>query len=418
MERRLPLALPVHPPYAAVCSPHPQAMLQLMPAGVQRKRKNGAQCSGCGSVVAKAGELCVACIRRKERDAKREAALDARATISVRRLNGRIEQFVTVRHFHIDDRRVLTLSGFGNHFGERLSMEAPVGKLLTGILAFLHAKPDVVHRADVARHATMVREFMDYVVDRSIAGQATHVPVPEMPIRLLEWALHDWVESYWRPARGGNPLLLSFAINTAELVAAIAFGSSLWSSSRGRADVLPVVDVEEHEKSIRFLNDSGFKRQVSMDSVAGMIVIARLPTEVVVRELADFPILSESLERDSVLGAKLVRCHLSQGSPTDPRTDFAFEDSTAPTFDITNGFEFRAELLVVEGNGTRRPWRPGEAWTTFRADGRSIYFPIIALPARWITHALDAEYVNGMGVRYEHIPVPNWDPSDSGEGSV
>jgi hypothetical protein len=162
----------------------------------------------------------------------------------------------------------------------------------------------------------------------------------DLPIRRLDSVVHDWIGRYWPRPGEIHPLMLSFAINTAELIDQIAFGTTIERFSDETVDVEPAVAVPRHEHRLRFLNESSFRRQVTMDSVGGMIVLARLPADAVVRAAEGHRVLSDLPVANQVVGLRLVRGHLSQDSPTDPGRDLVLQDPTEVKSELAAGFEF------------------------------------------------------------------------------
>jgi hypothetical protein len=369
-----------------------------------RTRPKCRACIGPANPVEKAGDLCASCARRKERDDARAAEVAERATMVIRRLDGSLERLVTPTHFHARERRVLTLRGFGDRRWDPLPIEAPIGDLLSGILAFLHSNPAYIHSADLRRHATMLRELMDSEAPESwMEGPA---PAVELPIRRLEAVVHNWINGYWSRRREVHPLMLSFAINTAELIEQIAFGTTIGQGTDNAVDVEPAVGGPHHEHRLRFLNESSFRRQVTMDSVGGLLVLARIPQDAVIGPLEGHRVLSEFPVGNQRVGLRLVRCHLSQDSPTDPGSDLSVEDPTEVKAELGGGFEFRAELLVIEGNGVRRAWRPDEPMPD-RVGMRRTFEPILYVPARWFTDVVEIDYESGARAQ-RCLPVPVW----------
>ncbi|MDB5217178.1 MAG: hypothetical protein JWO86_5105 [Myxococcaceae bacterium] len=260
------------------------------------------------------------------------------------------------------DRRVLTLSGFASFGPDRLSLETPIRDLLMGILGFLRTAPEQLDSRDLPRHATMIRELMDHEVSARWNDGPSRVT--EMPIRRLEFAVRDWVCSY---KRGTHPLLLSYALNSAELIGAIAFGRHAWSS-RDDLEIEPVVETSPDGRSLHFLSDSTFKREITMHQVGGTLVLARIPEDGIVRQ---------------------VDGHVRHA--------------------LTEPFDFRAELLVTENENGRRPWRRGERIM------RGAYRPIVSAPAQWFTHAVElADDHDRQHRETRYLAVPTWSEAPAG----
>ncbi|MCU0702174.1 MAG: hypothetical protein MUC96_37230, partial [Myxococcaceae bacterium] len=167
------------------------------------------------------------------------------------------------------------------------------------------------------------------------------------PITELEWSVGRWVGSFLGGEPG--PLLVSYALDTAELLSVFAYGALIYEGG-----VFRVVGLlgGEHDAGRGFpcLRDARLKKDVSERAVKGAITIARVPDGVCVPETPHHVSLGAGDEFTFVLD----RCHLSQAIFDEgPEGELG---GPPPPFQWTR-FVFDGYVLMTEGGeGRLRPW--------------------------------------------------------------
>jgi hypothetical protein len=318
--------------------------------------------------------------------------LERRHAILVRRLDGRVESIETPRA-PVREERVLRVE---RPYGPI----ATCGDFLLHVLGALRDGPPYLPRADAARHATMVRELFAFQPD-AIAPRKKR-SVAALPVAELDWAVGRWVDSFL--GRGAGPLLVSYALDAAGLLAAFAYGARTYEGEAFR--VVGLLEGESDAgRGFRCLHDARLKKDVSERAVKGALTIARVPDGVCVPETPRHVALDPGDEFVFVLD----RCHLSQAIfDESPEVELG---GPPPPFQWTQ-FVFDGHVLMTDaGDGRLRPWLPGEElvprrWGRFGAfDGRLDLRT--RLHGRWLTHEVR------LGERdpfagAERTPGPNW----------
>lgn len=274
------------------------------------------------------------------------------------------------------------------------------GDFLMHVLGALRDGLPYLPQADVARHATMVRELATFRPD--VMAPKKGKSVADLPVAELEWAVGRWVDSFLSGEPG--PLLVSYALDTAELLSVFAHGALTYEGDPFR--VIGLLGGEDGAgRGLACLRDPRRKKDVSGRAVKGAITIARVPDGAYVPETPRHVALSPGDEFAYVLD----RCHLSQAF---------FEESPEgelggppPPFEWTR-FVFDGHVLMTEGgDGRLRPWLAGEElvprrWGRFGTFDASCDLRT-KLHGRWLTHEVRIRR-EGSAIEAERIPAPNW----------
>jgi hypothetical protein len=179
------------------------------------KRRPEGECTTCGTPVSTRLRYCEPC--RAKADQKAQDALEN--AIKIRLLDGHVERLALPRA-SLFERRVISFSAH-----ELRPERASCGDVILAILGVLSADREFMSVHDRARHATFLRDLLDF--RPNIRGRT--MDLRSTPAISLESAIMQWVESFFR--REDEPLHLSYAINTAELVERIALGGVIWGAA-------------------------------------------------------------------------------------------------------------------------------------------------------------------------------------------
>lgn len=347
---------------------------------IHPKRKPEGRCTACGAVVESRQKLCPSCRAKREEALKRER----RGIRFVHLFDGTVIE-VEAPRVYVSSRLVFEIAGYGSASRRPYGPAEPSGTLLDLLLALVLSDAPYIHDAARSRHAAMLVDLKGFEVPRSEWSRRASGRVAAMPLSDLPWAISRWVQHHGRS--NIHPLMQSFAIATAELVRAHAFGESLFdhdARSDARLPRLVSAALEEDRWSragFGFLDESRFKREVT-ERVGGLIVLACVPEGA---RFVDPRGGATVLESGVTFAFRISRCHLSTGFYD--RDDLVVEDVTRLEYDIDDGFRFRGHFIG------RLP--PGFDYTTQKLHPNDLSSEArlleLEIPARWIVAALVLE---------------------------
>lgn len=346
------------------------------------KRKPEGRCPDCGVAIRTKQRRCETCA--------------ARAAEAARRIAANIQTFRTpageVRELPIPRASVTATMVFEPHSpaGRPFTLEDPCGPFLDALLAVVFARPAYIRPDDVHRYAAWIDAFRGH-----LAEQESETPRGERRLRMLGYALRNWVNAELRADRPA--LFPTFAADAAEFIAAHAFGHYGFGGGAGWRIVGMVgTDRDDSWAARSQVDDAALKRAISMQH-GGLVTRCVLPAGCVLPNPASDGSLVEPGEP---FVFAVDRCHLTQSTCADGPCQRATE-ADPPQFDIAADLWFRG-IVPVNRDGRPLTEGCGEEYQQWRHRPGSVS---VEIPVRWI-----AEVYEPTDDRrgYRAVPVPRW----------
>jgi hypothetical protein len=348
---------------------HPDA-IDHCDATKQKTCRLKGKCANCGSPIPAAKRLCPAC-RQLEQEAKDNVHAWKTPTGEVVKRQ--------VARVHVFPRIVYDISG---PRARQFPLESPSGPFLDALIGVCYQQPPYIRATDVARYVSLIDSLMRFRAQLpSWEQDSPIVAVQEMPLKILNVAVRDWIRSFID--RQHHPLMPTYALDTACFIAAHGKGRVFSSDRSLSGELLAMVD---RGFSIDCITDPTFKGDFTQRFAGQRLVIAEIP---------DGGSVVGSNREPLGPGTKflfvITRCHLSE-SWNDYVGLNAIE---ADEQDHDIGAARLPGMLLLDASGSVTVC-PARA-----RDGRQVPF---YLPLRWITHAVREERENTV-----LLPVPLWE---------
>jgi hypothetical protein len=152
--------------------------------------------------------------------------------------------------------------------------------------------------------------------------------------------LECWVKTHLYDANA-NPLLASYALNTAELLRALICGyESYWPDSWEIGGILE--DPDALKSDLSFWRAREFKRQFTMQAFP-LDVLASVPVGASVTSRKNVEVISAG----STFVCNIHRCHLSENTLNSYDIHLCCTEPNKPRFDLGSEFNFTGDLFVL-----------------------------------------------------------------------
>ncbi|HMJ11632.1 MAG TPA: hypothetical protein VK524_09485, partial [Polyangiaceae bacterium] len=239
------------------------------------------------------------------------------------------------------------------------------GDLVALMQAVIRAAPEYLPSRDTPFLTCMLAELNDYVPEHVSERDGTR-PFRELPLRLLELSLHEWVES---AIASENPLLSTYRLAACEWIDAHVAGHYFHEP---HGELRSVLKLGTNEGRLPFLHDSSFKRHVSVGCIGGRVVRFEVPSDarLVLRSAKDVNLPGTGIFR-------VERSHLSQNQPGE-NAQFDVVQNDLEQFNLLDNFAFFGQLAV-----------DGSVFESRASDEKHEHRPMLTghLPIAWLTHA-------------------------------
>jgi hypothetical protein len=356
----------------------------------RRSPKRGPQgkCAGCGAAIPTRQKRCAACAAT-EAEARRRGAENIQ---SFRTPAGEVRE-LPVQQAWIHNAMVFEPHPSGGRWFAHADL---CGEFLDALLGVVFARPAYIRPEDVHRYAAWIDAFKSHIMERpwEVRGE-TRLPVAVQPLRDLDRALRDWVETILRA--DNQALFPTLALDAACFIEAHAHGNSGGGREHWRIVGMLNADSEDSWAGLNSLGKPRLKGEVT-SRLKGTLTRCLVPPG------GSVPGRNGAL---SLLGAgdsfvfAVERCHLTQDSVTDSPCVRAAE-SDPPRFDIAADLWFRGNLLLDPVTARPIPCLTAQADLLWRWNGRETPAEI---PVRWITDVYEQSETDGPP---RPLPVLRW----------
>lgn len=368
------------------------------------KRRPEGTCSRCGQPCPASRKRCENCRSIAAAEVKEQRRRESENIQQWKTLDGMPAEAALPR-VHIGRQMVFN----NGRYGEPWTLRDPCGPLLDHLMGVVFAKPEYIHPADVPRYATWIDAFRRHTTNRP--GWQPHpkmLPVAKLPIDEIGYALRNWIESF---LNHDNPLMASFALDTADFIVKHAFGETVFRHRSGPDWVLPAL-VKGERQGGRHADEQIHDKRLKKDITEWL----RRDSATVVRGIVpvDGAIVGRgrvaSVMPDTKFYFQIDRCHLSESwyDYPQPWEDIYLAEQKRE-FDVAEGFAFPG-ILLLRRDHPKIEWQQeghlGE-WLTNDLHAVADRGIKTYIPARWLTHWV--EYCGFDEPRVEH-PVGRWLP--------
>jgi hypothetical protein len=331
------------------------------------KRRPEHQCQRCHCPITSKKAFCAECTaERNAEEQRRQRNIQCYLTIGGEHIERPIERVSMAR-------RVVFSPSFSY---PQITPECTCGDLIDRLIGLCFSRPEFLRTEDAARHTALLHELKHFMARESWDPDSPVVAVQNLPIRLLDRVLAEWILAYF--ADDENPLMPHYALDTAKFMQTVVNGTYQFEPEHW--ELAPAFGDKLAERDLFRCIDREFKKRFTEH--INLEVLAQVPEAVNIRYQREI-----ILPPGSTFAFRVHRCHLSS-SVGDYQYFDVSEDPAAPRFDLMGEFQLVGHIL---------PQQPGEF---HRPYGLLFY-----LPANWITHVIRHDRYGDEG---RLIPVPQW----------
>jgi hypothetical protein len=269
------------------------------------------------------------------------------------------------------DGRVIYEWSFG---AKRLTSRSHSGELLDRLLDVLDARPPYLHPKDRARYAVLLPKLKAFEVTEGSDEKERSLPVKDLPLERLRWALELWIGSALRAGEGS--LIPTFVLDAARFVETHAWGRTFFPNVGDEIwEIAPLLAGRQKGWPGTLGSDSVLKKRVTA-GLRDLIVRFTMPRG---SRLIDAR-AQKTLAGPSKGWAAVHRCHLSASFSGDWVSLNAVEDPPM-RHDVDEELKLLVSLRSAEAvaESACQPCSTS-VWEEDRWR--------LELPGRWITAAL------------------------------